>query len=33
MSQPSTGLAPMNWQYGGMIGPAPIVLVARNDGI
>ena len=23
----------MDWQYGGMLPPAPIVLVGRSDGI
>lgn len=33
MSSPSEGLAPNDWQYGGMLGPAPPVLVVRNDSI
>ena len=26
-------LAPMDWQYGGALGPAPPVVAARMDGI
>ena len=26
-------LAPMDWQYGGALGPAPPVVAARSDGI
>jgi len=33
MTDPRTGLAPMDWQYGGLNGPAPPVLVARADGL
>lgn len=33
MSVPKIGLAPMDWQYGGMNGPAPPVVVARTDGV
>ena len=33
MSQPSYGLAPMDWQYGGLQGPAPPVLIARSDSV
>ena len=33
MSELNTALAPMSWQYGGINGPAPPVLVARKDGI
>ena len=33
MSQPSIGLAPNDWQYGGALGPAPPVLVVRSDSI
>jgi len=33
MSEPSEGIAPMDWQYGGMLPPAPTVLVARSDSI
>ncbi len=33
MSDPAIGLAPMNWQYGGALEPAPTVLVARSDGM
>lgn len=32
MSQPSVGLAPMDWQYGGSL-EAPPVLMARSDSI
>ena len=34
MADPSTGWAPMRWQYGGGggRGPAPPVLLARSDG-
>ena len=32
MSNPYTnGIAPMDWQYGGILGPAPPVLLVRND--
>jgi len=31
MSDPEMGLAPMDWQYGGSLGPAPPVLLARKD--
>ena len=31
MSEPSIGLAPENWQYGGLLSPAPPVLVVRGD--
>jgi hypothetical protein len=33
MSLPSTGLAPIRWQFGGRLPPAPPVLVFRTDGI
>jgi hypothetical protein len=33
MSEPSTGIAPIRWVYGGALEPAPPVLVARSDGI
>jgi hypothetical protein len=33
MSDPAIGLAPNDWQYGGALGPAPTVLVARSDGV
>ena len=33
MSTPEVGLAPMEWQYGGMLPPAPPTLVARKDNI
>lgn len=33
MSSPSEGLAPFSWQYGGMLPPAPPVLVARSDSM
>ncbi|KAI3639745.1 hypothetical protein MIR68_002439 [Amoeboaphelidium protococcarum] len=33
MSEPRVGLAPSRWQYGGFIGPATPVLLARSDGI
>ena len=33
MSDPAEGLAPIDWQYGGMLEPAPSVLVARSDSI
>jgi hypothetical protein len=33
MSEPSTGIAPFHWCYGGSLQPAPPVLVARSDGI
>lgn len=33
MSDPDDGIAPLDWQYGGMLPPAPPVLVARSDSI
>lgn len=33
MSEPSEGIAPIDWQYGGMLEPAPSVLVARSDQV
>ncbi len=33
MSDPDTGMASMDWQYGGMFPEAPPVLVVRNDSI
>jgi hypothetical protein len=33
MSEPNTGMAPFSWTYGGLMGPAPPVLVARSDAI
>ncbi len=33
MSDPDVGLAPMDWQYGGALGPAPPVWVGRSDGV
>ena len=33
MSEPSTGIAPLHWAYGGALEPAPPVLVARKDAI
>ncbi len=33
MSEPSIGLAPMDWQYGGSNEAAPSVLLARSDSI
>lgn len=33
MSDPRSGLAPSSWQYGGMLGPAPPVLMFRTDGV
>lgn len=33
MSDPSIGVAPTSWQYGGLFGPAPPVLVARTDRV
>lgn len=33
MTDPSIGLAPADWQYGGLMGPAPPVLAARTDGV
>ena len=32
MAEPTTGLAPPSWQYGGRLGPAPPVLLVRADG-
>lgn len=32
MSEPTVGVAPMRWQYGGMLGPAPTCVLARSDG-
>ena len=32
MTDPRIGVAPMEWQYGGMLPPAPSCLVARSDG-
>jgi hypothetical protein len=32
MSEPTTGLAPPDWQYGGCKGDPPKVLLARTDG-
>lgn len=31
MSDPLDGLAPSDWQYGGALGPAPPVVLARKD--
>ena len=33
MSDPKVGLAPLDWQYGGLLPPAPPVLLGRSDGI
>lgn len=33
MTEPSIGIAPIEWQYGGLLQPAPPVLVARKDGV
>jgi len=33
MTDPRIGLAPIDWQYGGAVGPAPPVVAARTDGI
>ena len=33
MSDPKIGLAANDWQYGGLFGPAPTVLMGRMDGI
>lgn len=33
MSEPQTGMAPMSWQYGGSLPPAPPVLLFRTDGV
>ena len=32
MTDPRIGVAPMEWQYGGLLPPAPSCLVARSDG-
>jgi hypothetical protein len=31
MADPDDGFAPADWQYGGMMGPAPPVVLARRD--
>ena len=31
MKNPDSGLAEMDWQYGGLLGPAPPVLIDRSD--
>jgi len=33
MADPDDGFAPMEWQYGGNMGPAPPVVLARKDKI
>mmetsp|Transcript_10156 Transcript_10156/g.22877 ORF Transcript_10156/g.22877 Transcript_10156/m.22877 type:complete len:346 (-) Transcript_10156:152-1189(-) len=33
MADPESGFAPMEWQYGGAIGPAPPVVLARKDKV
>ncbi|CAE8680267.1 unnamed protein product [Polarella glacialis] len=33
MTEPRLGFAPMDWQYGGIMGPAPAVVAARTDGV
>ena len=33
MSDPDDGFAPCEWQYGGNMGPAPPVILARRDRI
>ena len=33
MSNTSDGLAPVEWQYGGRLGPAPPVVLARKDQV
>lgn len=33
MSDPDDGMAPAEWQYGGRMGPAPPVVLARRDGV
>lgn len=33
MSDPRLGLAPMSWQYGGALAPAPPVLMFRSDAV
>ncbi|CAE8690833.1 unnamed protein product [Polarella glacialis] len=33
MTEPRSGFAPMDWQYGGIMGPAPAVVAARTDGV
>lgn len=33
MGDPDDGMAPSEWQYGGRMGPAPPVVLARKDGV
>jgi hypothetical protein len=33
MSEPTVGVAPLRWNFGGIYGPAPPVLVARSDSV
>jgi len=33
MADPDDGFAPAEWQYGGRMGPAPPVVLARRDGV
>jgi len=33
MADPETGFAPAEWQYGGRMGPAPPVVLARRDSV
>jgi len=33
MSEPAIGFAPNDWQYGGALGPCPIVHLVRSDGV
>jgi len=33
MADPEDGMAPDEWQYGGRMGPAPPIVLARRDGL